>query len=152
MDDDILDCAQQAEDAIRRLARITIDRPSLAPADIDVVITHLADAVAALPQVATQLGDMLHRAQNDWHLAMDTMSDTHDPGIAIDTARLHLDAVRRPAVEVYRHLDAAHQETAHVGATEPIELEAPEPTPRLMRPEHRQPPSSAGPGGPGMPR
>lgn len=152
MDDDILDCARRAEDAIRRLTRITIDRPSLAPADIDVVIAHLADAVAALPQVATQLGDMLHRAQHDRHLTMDTMSDTHDPSIAIDTARLHLDAVRRPAVEIYHHLDAAHQETAHVGATDPSELQAPESPPRPMRPEHRQPPSGASPGGPGMPR
>jgi hypothetical protein len=152
MDDDILDCAQEAGDAIRRLARITIDRPSLAPADIDLVIAHLAEAVAALPQAATQLADMLHRAQHDWHLTMDTMSDTHDPSIAIDTARLHLDAIRRPAVEIYRLLDAAHQETAHVCATDPPELPTPEPTRRSTRPEHRQPPPSGGPDRPGISR
>jgi hypothetical protein len=142
MDHDILDCAREAENAIRRLARITIDRPSLTPADIDLVIAHLAEAVAALPQAATQLADMLHRAQHDWHLTMDAMSDTRDPSIAIDTARLYLDAIRRPAIEVYRHLDAAHQETAHVCAIDPSEYEAPESMPRSIRAEDRRPPSS----------
>lgn len=151
MDDDILDCARQAEDAIRRFARITIDRPSLTPADIDLVIVHLADAVAALPQAVAQLGDMLHRVQDDWHLAMETMSDTRDPSIAVDTACLYLDAVRRPSVEVYRRLDAAHQETAHIGITEPIEVDAPESTPRSLRTEHRQSPQSNGPTRRGIP-
>ena len=152
MDDSILDCARQAEDAIRRLARITIDRPSLTPADIDAAIASLAEAVAALPQAATQLGDMLRQAQDDWHLTMDTMSTTRDPSIAIDTARLHLDAVRRPAVEVYRHFDAAHQDTAHIAAADPLDVQAPEPTPRARRPEHRQPPQSGGPPRPGPSR
>ena len=142
MDDDILDCARQAEVAIRRLARITIDRQGLTPADIDTVIASLAEGVAALPQVATQLGDMLRRTQDDWHLTMDSMSSTRYPSIAIDTARLHLDAVRRPAVEVYRHLDAAHQDTAHIAAADPIDIQAPGPPPRATRPEHGQPPSS----------
>ncbi len=44
MRDDILDCAREAEDAIRRLARTTVDRPGLTPADIDLVIAHVADA------------------------------------------------------------------------------------------------------------
>lgn len=145
MDDDILDCARQAEDAIRRLARITTDRPNLAPADIDVVIAHLADAVAALPQAVTQLGEMLHQAQTEWHLTMDMLADTRDPSIAIDTARLHLDALRQPAIEVYRHLDTAHQETAHISATDRLEPQPPQSTPRSIRPEHRQPPSSNGP-------
>lgn len=150
--EDILDSAQEAEHAIRSLARMTIDRPGLAPADIDLVIAHLASAVAALPQAATQLSDMLHLTQNDWHLTMDTMSDTHDPSIAIDTARLHLYAMRRPAIEIYRHLDAAHQETAHIGATDAFEPRAPQPAPRFIRPEHRQPPSSDGPARPGISR
>lgn len=85
MDDDILDCARQAEEATRRLARITIDRPSLTPAEIDVVIASLAGAVAALPRAVTQLGDMLQNAASGWHLAMDSMSGTSDPSIAIDT-------------------------------------------------------------------
>jgi hypothetical protein len=142
MDDDVLACALQAEDAIRRLARITIDRPSLTPADIDTVVASLAEAVAALPQAATQLADMLRDARKDWQLTMDSMSDTRDPTIAIDTARLHLDAIRRPAVEIYRHLDAAHQDTAHIAIDHRIEFRASEPTQPVMRPEHRQPPPS----------
>jgi hypothetical protein len=150
MDDDILDCAREAEDAIRRLARITIDRPTLAPADIDLVIAHRGGRRGS--PSATQLADMLHRAQHDWHLTMDTMSDTHNHSIAIDTARLHLVAIRRAAVEIYHHLDVAHQETAHVCATDPLELQTSESTRRSTRPEHRQPPPNGGPGRPGISR
>ncbi|MEJ7796541.1 MAG: hypothetical protein WKF50_13380 [Nocardioides sp.] len=118
--DDIIDCAHQAEDALRRLARITIQRPSMTPADIDIVLAQLAGAVAALPQAATQLSDMLGHAQDDFDLAMDTLTDAAKPDVAIDTARLHLDEIREPAVEVYRRLDAAHQETAHISTANPV--------------------------------
>ena len=146
MGDDILDCARQAEDALRRLARVTINRPSRTPADIDAVIASLAEAIAAVPQAVTQLGDMLRNAQGDRHLTMDSMAGTRDPSIAIDTARLHLDAVRQPAVEVYRNLDAAHQETAHIAIDDSSELPAPRFGRPAIRPEHRPPPSSRPPG------
>lgn len=150
--DDIIDCARQAEDALRRLARITIHRPSMTPADIDVVLAQLAGAVATLPQAATQLSDMLGQAQDDFELAMDTLTDADDPALAIGTARLHLDAIREPAVEVYRRFDAAHQETAHISATDP---DAPDVKPMsspVRRPEHRQPPRTSGGGRPGPAR
>lgn len=145
---DIIDCARQAEDALRRLARITIQRPSMTPADIDVVLAQLAEAVAALPQAATQLSDMLGHAQDDFDLSMDTLTDADDPAIAIDTARLHLDAIREPAVEVYRRLNAAHQETAHISTVDPVVPDAGPMSPAARRPEHRQSPPSAGGGRP----
>ena len=146
--DDIIDCAHQAEDALRRLVRITIQRPSMTPADIDIVLAQLAGAVAALPQAATQLSDMLGHAHDDFDLAMDTLTNAADPTVAINTARLHLDAIREPAVEVYRRLDAAHQETAHVSASDPVVTNAGPMSPPARRPEHRQPPPSAGGGRP----
>ncbi len=148
---DIMECAQAAEDAIRRLASITVRRPSMTPADIDVVLAQLAGAVAALPQAATQLGDMLEQAHEDLHLTMDGMTNADDPVIAIDTARLHLDAARAPAMELYRHLDAAHNQSAH-SATDPLEQDAGEVTPRVLRPEHRQPPPGDGGHRPGISR
>ncbi len=141
---DIMDCAREAEGALRRLARITIDRPSMFPADIDVVLAQLAGAVAALPQAATQLGDMLEQAHDDGDLAMDTLTDADDPAIAIDAARLHLEAIRKPAVEVYRRFDAAHQEIAHICATDRVSPETEPMTAPARRPEHRRPPPIAG--------
>lgn len=114
---EIMDCAREAEDAIRRLARITIHRPSMTPADIDVVLAQLAGAVAALPQAATQLSDMLEQAHDDFDLAMDTLTDADDPAIAIGTARLHL--------------DAAHDQTAHISAIDRLGQDAE--TPRVLR-------------------
>ncbi len=148
---DIIDCAGQAEDALRRLARITIQRPSMSPADIDVVLARLAGALAALPQSAAQLSDMLGHALDDFDLAMDPLTDAQDPVIAIGTAQLHLDAIREPAIEVYRRLDSAHQETAHISATDPV-TRAEHASPPARRPEHRQAPSSPGAGRPGPAR
>lgn len=141
MRDEIVECAREAEDAVRRLARMTIGRPDLDPADIDVVIAHLADAVAALPQAVTQLGDMLENTHDGFDLTMDAMTATDDPAEAIDVARLHLDAVREPAVEIYRRLDAAHQWMAHIVADDRIDDDADLAAPALRRPEHRQPPT-----------
>lgn len=141
---EILDCTREAEDAIRSLARITIHRPSLTPADIDVVLAQLADAVAALPQAAAQLSDMLEQAHDNFDLAMDTMTDADDPAIAIGTARLHIDAARAPAIELYRHLDAAHNQTAHISAIDRRGQEADHESPRVRHPEHRHPPPDSG--------
>lgn len=110
----VLDFARAAEQATRHLCRATLDRPDMSPAEVDLILADLAEAVAALPQVARQLGDILEHADNNRSLQMDTMTGTDDPGLAIAAARRHLEAVSGPALYLYRLLDAAHQETAHV--------------------------------------
>ena len=47
-------------------------------------------------------------------LEMDTMTELMDPDMAIDAARLHLDGISESALVLYRLLDAAHNETAHI--------------------------------------
>lgn len=141
---EVLDCARQAEDAVRRLARITIHRPTMTPADIDAILAQLAGAIAALPQAVAQLGDMLENSHDAFDLTVDAAIDVHGPADAIDMARLHLDAIREPAVEIYRRLDAAHQWTAHIAADQRIDgiVERPPLTP--PRPEHHRPPPPSG--------
>ncbi len=85
---ELIGVARDADHAIRRLARLTTARPSVAPADVSVVLAHLADTLAAIPQVAAQLSDILDRATHDYRLSMDAMTEIVDPDIAIDTARL----------------------------------------------------------------
>ncbi|MEJ7796496.1 MAG: hypothetical protein WKF50_13155 [Nocardioides sp.] len=109
-------CARQAEDPLRRLAHLTITGPDLTPAQIDTVMSPLAETVATLPQVAQPLGRILDRSRETHHLAIDAMTATSDPDLAIDTARLHLEALRGSAFETYRHLNAARNEAAHISA------------------------------------
>lgn len=142
------DCARQAEDAVRRLAHLTLERPSLTPAEIDTVLAHLAETVAALPQVSAQLGDILDRTRHTHQLAMDGMTATADPDVAVETARLHLDELSGPAVQTYRHLNAARDGTAHISAT-PLEDDFAAPQSEIRdrhrRHEARQPPPPGGP-------
>ena len=86
----------------------------MAPAEVDIVLAHLADAAAALPQAASQLGDILAQAKEDRVLEMDSLTEIEDPDVAIDTARVHLEGVRDAALDVYRLLNAARNETAHI--------------------------------------
>jgi len=51
---------------------------------------------------------------------MDTLTDTLDPGLAIDTAWLHLNGVREPARGLYRLLEAAHNETTHIALADSL--------------------------------
>jgi len=152
----VIDRAREAETAIQQLCRATLVRPSMTPAEVDVVLAHLADAVAALPQAASQLADILEQAKDDHVLEVDTLTETQDPHLAIDTARLHLDAVREPALALYRLLDAAHQETAHIAvADRPAihpERQVQEFTSLVRRQEERQPPTAGGGPGPVVPR
>lgn len=111
---EVIDCARAAEHAVRRLAHLTIHQPTLTPADVDSVLAHLAETVAALPQVAVQLAEILDRSRDTHLLSMDDMSSTVDPDIGIDTARLHLDATREPALALYRVIDATRNQTAHI--------------------------------------
>lgn len=114
---EIADCAREAEDAMRRLSRLTNGRPSMTPADLDTVLAHLAETIAAVPQVATQLGGILDRSRDTHLLAMDGMTATTDPDLAVDTARLHLHAVRDPAIATHRHINSARNEAAHISAS-----------------------------------
>lgn len=106
---------------MRELAHLTVRSPELTPADVDTVLSHLAETIAALPQVAGQLGGILDRSRQTHLLAMDGMTGTTDPDLAIDTARHHLDQTRHPAVETYRHLNAARNEVAHISATDLVD-------------------------------
>ncbi len=152
--DEITDNARLVEDALRRLAHLTISRPSMTPADLDTVLAHLAATIAAVPQVATQLGRILDHSKNTHRLSMDGMTATNDPDLAVDTARLHLDAVRDSAIGTYRHLNSARNEVAHiiarppVAATDPLEITEEMPVPGgagSRRHSDREPPSSLGP-------
>jgi hypothetical protein len=69
---EVIDRAREAETAIKQLCRATVGRSSMTPAEVDVVLAHLADAVAALPQAASQLADILGQAKDDHVLEMDT--------------------------------------------------------------------------------
>lgn len=152
---EMIECARAAEDAIRRLAHLATGRPAMTPADIDSVLAHLAETVAGLPQVATQLSSILDRSKHTHWLAMDDMTATTDPELAIDTARRHLDALRTPAAATYRHLNGARNEAAHISASPRIDAadardvaEEIDPTAsgtRPQRPEDHEPPRCCGP-------
>jgi len=152
--DEITDSVRMAEDAIRRLAHLTIGRPSMTQADLDTVLAHLAATIAAVPQVATQLGRILDRARDTHRLSMDGMTATTDPDLAVETARLHLDAVRDSALGTYRNINSARNEVAHINAGPPVDAtDAVQVTEELPAPggagsrrhEDREPPSSLGP-------
>ncbi len=141
----VIDSARAAEYAIRHLCRTTLTRPDMTPAEVDVVLAHLADAVAALPQAARQLGDILAQAKEVHVLKMDALPEIEDPDLAIDAARLHLEGVGEAALGLYRLLDAAHNETAHIAVSDVLakhtDEDAQNSNPRVRRPEDRQPPS-----------
>lgn len=138
---EVIVCARAAEHAVRRLAHLTISRPTMTPTEVDSVLAHLAETVAALPQVAVQLAEILDRSRDTHLLSMDGMSSTTDPDIGIDTARLHLDATRESAVALYRGLDAARHETTHISVAPRrdlgVEHAAPASTPSYRRAEER---------------
>lgn len=151
---EISDSAQMAEDAVRRLAHLTIARASMTPADLDTVLGHLAAAIAAVPQGAIQLGRILDRSGDTCQLSMDGMTATTDRDVAIAAARLHLDAVRDSALGTYRHLDSARNEVAHISVDAPVNasdaLQRTQETPvpggaGSRRHEDREPPSFLGP-------
>lgn len=154
---EVINCARAAENAIQQLCRATLARLSMTPAEVDVVLAHLAAATAALPQAANQFGDILEQARDEHVLQMDAVTETEDHDLAIGTARLHLDALREPALSLLRTLDAARHETAHIAvadraAKQPKGLGHPMPS-LPDRPEDRQPPTMRADGrSPGPPR
>lgn len=136
--DEIVECARAVEAAVRQLCRLTINRPTMLPADVDVVLAHLADATAALPQATDQLGDVLGRGARELHLQMDALTGTHDPAVAVDTARFHLEGPHQHAFSLYRDLNAARNQVAHIATVD--------------APERRQPPPELGRYDRGVPR
>jgi len=114
----VISSARAAEHAIQHLCRTTLSRPSMTPAEVDTILAPLTAAAAALPQPARQLGDILAQARQDHVLEMDTLTETQDPDLAVEPARLHLDAISDPALEVHRHLAAAHNEAAHIATAD----------------------------------
>lgn len=155
---EVSESARAAADAIRHLCRETLARPSMTPAEVDIVLGHLTAAVAGLPQAAKQLGDILEHARRHQELEMDTLTETLDPDLAVETARLHLDALHEPALDLLRHFDAARLETAHISTSATprvLNVECPSTTPParpVRRPEDRRPPTVGGGTGAGVPR
>ncbi len=113
----------------------------MTPAEVDIVLAHLTAAAAALPQAARQLGDILAQARQDHVLEMDTLTETQDPDLAIDTARNHLDGVSEAALGLYRLLDVAHNETAHIAVTDRLANHPQEDAPRMTSTSARSSPS-----------
>jgi hypothetical protein len=79
---EVIDHARAAEKAIQQLCRATLGRSGMTPADVDIVVAHLAVVAAALPQAARQLGDLLAQANNDYVLQMDNVTETADLDLA----------------------------------------------------------------------
>ena len=74
---DIGESARAATESLQQLCRATLSRPSMTPAEVDVVLGHLVAALAALPQAARQLGDILEQATHHHVLEMDTLTETN---------------------------------------------------------------------------
>lgn len=147
--------ARTAERALHELCRATVTRPAMMVAEINDVLTDLAAAIAALPQAARQLGDILERADHEGRLVTDPSVEIGDPGHAINTAQRQLDAIRGPAEEVHRLLDAAHNITAHVGESGRRTGRAglnPRQFPVVRRPDEPPPGTDAVDRGPAPPR
>ena len=99
------------------------------------LLADLAAATAVFPQDATQLGDILNRAKHDFRLEMDSVAPGEDPARVVETARLHLGAIRGPALDLYRLLDAAHNDTAHIASTvRPVQRHRADPRDSSSRP------------------
>ena len=84
------------------------------PAETSDQLAEFADLAAALPQAFSQLSSTLEQALADQALSMDSMTDESDPAMAIGVARLHLEEARGLAVDLHKHLNAAHNATAHI--------------------------------------
>jgi len=65
-----MESARVVAEALQDLCRTTSIRPSMTPAEVDLVLAHLAEAAAALPQAARQLSDVLDQARDGHVLEM----------------------------------------------------------------------------------
>ncbi len=108
--------ARAVDAAVRALVHAAASSlATMAPADVDQVLAHLADAAAALPQVTDRLAQTLDRAGDHYDLAMDGMTHETDPSAAIAAASRRLRAVRGPASDIYQQVNGARRATAHIG-------------------------------------
>ena len=106
--------ARAAREHVYGFNRATMwDRDQI-PSGASDQLAEFADLAAALPQAFSQLSTTLEQALVDQVLSMDAMTNELDPAMAIGVARLHLEEARGLAVDLHKHLDAAHNATAHV--------------------------------------
>jgi hypothetical protein len=106
--------ATAAREHVYGFNRATICERDQIPAETSDELAEFADLAAALPQAFAQLSSTLERALADQVLSMDSMTDESDPAMTIGVARLHLEEARGLAVDLYKHLDAARNATAHI--------------------------------------
>jgi hypothetical protein len=106
--------ATAAREHVYGFNRATIWERDQIPAETADELVEFADLAAALPQAFAQLSSTLERALADQVLSMDSMTDESDAAMAIGVARLHLEEARGLAVDLYKHLNAAHNATAHI--------------------------------------
>jgi hypothetical protein len=106
--------ATAAREHVFGFNRATIWERDQIPAETSDELAEFADLAAALPQAFAQLSSTLERALADQVLSMDSMTDESDPAMTIGVARLHLEEARGLAVDLYKHLDAARNATAHI--------------------------------------
>ena len=104
--------ATAAREHVYNFNRATMWKRDQNPAQTSDELEEFADLAAALPQVFSQLSSTLEQALADQALGMDSMTDESDPAMAIGVARLHLP--RELTVDLHKHLNAAHNATAHI--------------------------------------
>ena len=106
--------ATAARENVHGYNRATLWAHDQIPAETSYELAEFADLAAALPQAFSQLSSTLKQASTDQILSMDSMTDESDPAMAIGVARLHLEEARGLAVGLHKHLNAAHNATAHI--------------------------------------
>ena len=106
--------ATAAREHVFGFNRATMWERDQIPAETSDELAEFTDLAAALPQAFAQLSSTLERALADQVLSMDSMTDESDPAMTIGVARLHLEEARGLAVDLYKHLNAARNATAHI--------------------------------------
>jgi len=106
--------ATAAREHVFGFNRITMWERDRIPAETSDQLAEFADIAAALPQACSQLSSTLEQALARQELSMDSLTDESDPSMAIGVARLHLEEARGLAVDLYKHLNAARNATAHI--------------------------------------
>ena len=112
--------ASTAAEAIRYLNHATLFRERGAlkyPADVDAVIRDLGVVAQRMPQLLDQLGLRLEAEAEAGHLEVTYGKFAGKPELAVDVARMSLEAVAGRFRESERSLNAAHQITAAIAST-----------------------------------
>jgi hypothetical protein len=108
--------ATQAAEAIRAMNHLTLGSTEAlsSPAELDDVITALAQVTARLPQLLTQLASWLGTQHQPGWLRLDAFSPHPDPRTAIGEAIKDLTAASSCARQAGRALHCAHHTLAHL--------------------------------------